>query len=1388
MRATQMTPLAGLFAFLLAACAVEDDASPASSPGAAVEGGSQATSGEAALFELVVEEDGGVIATFGAPNEDGVLGRFIHSSGLTAGLGSNPVGLDRGLGDAGRIVAFRKVGQRVIIEEENWGYQASADNPDERKAVRDSFAKSILWSGGIEDGKGDDRIAVDISGFLTGDVLGIAGQLDRRGQGRYSLDKDRSYVAPEGVLVFPDNVEVDATMTFTAAKPGPEVSATAADGRAATLVQHHSFVRLPPDGYRPRSFDSRTGVIGTSYYDFSAPLAGQVRQAFARRFRLERVDPDLDSGPVKKPIIIYVDRGAPEPIRSALIDGASWWAEAFEAAGFEDAYRVEVLPEGVHPMDVRYNTIQWVHRQTRGWSYGGGVHDPRTGEMLKARVILGSQRVRQDRMIFEGLAGAEKTGSGEADDPIVLSLARIRQLSAHEVGHTLGFAHNFAASSDARASVMDYPAPFVRPADNGGLDFGAAYGVGVGPWDVFSTSWLYRQFPEGADEEAGLEAMVDAAYASGLRFVDDAQGRSVAAAHPAASVWDNGDDPVAMLAETLEVRARALAAFGERSLKPGEPVSRLRQVIAPIYLYHRYQTAAAAKLIGGYAFRHAEAGDQNIAGAPVPAERQRAALAALSVALSPSVLDLSDDVLNLLTPSIDAVNGQGEGEEHLTGQGGAMFDLLSAADAASALVFNAVLHPSRLARVLETHRRDPASLSVGEVFDTLDANVFGLPAEGRRRSIARAVQARYVSSMIDLSINGGAQAEVSAIVDARRLRDHVLLFLERRQVAHFVGDPSVLDLAIRGLDETELVDAREGRQRRDQTDVRSFRRLNRTNSPVVSRVHVANLETGALTRQTTGTKRRQASLVGDLGQRVGLVHELRQLARAVELLHHRRNRLVVDELLRHQRLDVLQAHALLDGALHADQPDAVLVFDQLTDRADAAIAEVVDVVGLTDAVLELDQITNDVENVFAAQRPLVERRVQAEAIVQLEAANPRQVVALRVEEQVVEERGRRLDGRRVARTQTLVDLENRILRRADLVLQQRIAQRGPDVDVLGQQNLDLLDPHFAKAVENIDADFLIAFEDDLAGLLVDDVVRRDPADHLLEHDRDFLDRSGLEIAQGGTRQLAPFLDDDLTVRAANVAARAVAGKLIGLEDLGQLLAVEKDRVLAVEVIEQVLGRHAEGAQQHRRVELATAVDADEEDVARVELEVDPRTAIRDDARRIQQLAAGVRLSLVVVEENSRRSMQLRDDDALGTVDHEGPVLGHQGNLPEVHFLLFDVLDRARAGLLVDVPDHELNRDLEGRRVGHAAFMALLHAVLRIPEVVADELQRGRLVEVLDREHRFEHALQAGVLTLVWRGTVLQKLGVRQLLNLDEIRNIDDSVDLPEIPPQAEVVR
>ncbi|MGO4688343.1 zinc-dependent metalloprotease [Brevundimonas sp. 2YAF1] len=696
-------------------------------------------------------EKGKVLVRLPAPGEGGVLGRYLYQPGLSAGLGMDGVGLDRsGLGQT-QIVAFQKVGNRVLARFENTRFRAVGAGADQQNAVAASFAPSVIWAADVAETHPDGSVTVDLSGFLERDAVNAAGRLKRGRQGTFKPAPTLGYLDLDQTLVFPDNVEFQTVQTFTSDEPGMELSRVAPDARSVTIAVRHSFIRLPDEGFITAPHDPRAGASAQVLVtDFAADLDQPVVSRLARRFRLEKTDPTAARSPVKKPIVFYVDRAAPPAIQQALVEGGNWWAQAFDRAGYIHAFRVELLPEGAHPMDARYNIVSWVHRETRGWSTGTSVNDPRTGEIVRGVVQLGSLRDRQDKMIFEGLVGAAKSGTGGEDDPDRLAYQRLRHLAAHEIGHALGFAHNFAASTFAdRASVMDYPAPWVI-ADGDRLDFSRAYTTGVGAWDGYVVDWLYGDRP-GQDQAARRAALIADGQARGYRFVSDSDTRTLGGAQPYSAMWDNGTDPVAEFANVMAVRKIALDRFGLDNIPDGAAAADLQRVIVPIYLYHRYQTTAVARLIAGVDYRYAVKGDGAETAQVVPADRQRAALDALMQALSPEVLDLRDPLIDLLSSAQSGNTDRQTEIELFAGKTDAVFDPSSAAATASEVVFESLLAPERLNRLVEQQRRDAGQLGLPEVLDRVSSTLGnGVGLSPRQMELRRAVRARYAADLATL--------------------------------------------------------------------------------------------------------------------------------------------------------------------------------------------------------------------------------------------------------------------------------------------------------------------------------------------------------------------------------------------------------------------------------------------------------------------------------------------------------------------------------------------------------------------------------------------------------------------------------------------------------------
>lgn len=707
---------------------------------------------------------------------------LLYLESLPYGVGSNDLGLDRGQVSRARIVRFERIGPKVLLVEPNQEFRSSSDSAAEQLAVTQSFPESVLAGFKVEaaDAGAAGRepvVLVDATDFFVRDAHNVAETLARNKQDAYKLDAARSAIALEATAAFPDNVEVEAILTFAADAVAKSrlLDEVTPDPHALTVREHQAFIALPGPGFVPRRFDPRAGFFDLTYRDYTAPLGSPVDQHLIVRHRLVKEDPACtERCKPLAPIRYYVDRGAPEPIRSALLEGARWWDQAFQAAGWAPGtFQVEVLPEGADPMDVRYNIVQWVHRYTRGWSYGFPVADPRTGEIIKGNVTLGSLRGRQDYLIAEALLSPYDKGGADAAQAAALSamvLARLRLLAAHEVGHTLGLAHNFAASAwphtpAQSVSVMDYPHPWITLDRDGAPDLSQAYGANIGDWDRVAINYGYRQFGTQTQETAGLERILSDSAQSGLVFISDADARAISSAHPYAHMWDNGADPAAELERLLTVRAAALARFGENAIRRRTPMAQLEDTLVPLYLLHRYQVDAAVTEIGGLDYRYQLRGDGAPGPAIVSAEAQQRALTAVLKTLAPEFLTLPEPLLRLLPPRPPGLPATRESFPSRTAPA---FDPISAAECAADLTLAGLFNPQRAARLVEYAARDPGNLTLQAVIDGALAVSGKTPRGGGLiQAVQRAVYVRTVEALLTLAANANAPAEVRAITQAR---------------------------------------------------------------------------------------------------------------------------------------------------------------------------------------------------------------------------------------------------------------------------------------------------------------------------------------------------------------------------------------------------------------------------------------------------------------------------------------------------------------------------------------------------------------------------------------------------------------------------------------------
>jgi hypothetical protein len=684
---------------------------------------------------------------------------FLYVNSLSEGIGSNDIGLDRGQLGNTRVVKFIKAGNKLLLIQPNQYYRAITDNIEEKKSVEQAFAKSILKGFVIKETK-NDKYLVDATSFFIRDAHGVMGRLSAKKQGKYSLDRSRSAVNLERTKAFPKNVEFDVMITFKGVPKGYDIRSVVPTSSSITVNQHHSFIELPDNKYSPRKFDPRSGANAMSYLDYATPVNESIKKRFIYRHRLEKKNPNAAKSEAVEPIIYYLDRGTPEPVRSALLDGARWWNQAFESIGFTNAFQVKMLPEDADLLDVRYNVIQWVHRSTRGWSYGSSVSDPRTGEIIKGHVSLGSLRIRQDFLIAQALQAPYASDDTSDQFALEMALARIRQLSAHEVGHTIGLAHNFAASSKGRSSVMDYPHPTLS-LNNGEVDFTDAYDTKIGDWDKVSIAYSYSEFK--TDEDANLKSILNDAFNNGARFITDQDARPLGSAHAYAHLWDNGSDVSVELENLLLIRKNAIANFSKDNIKSNQPYSVLEDVFVPLYFLHRYQTEGVAKVIGGLDYTYAIKDDGNTIVKRIPGKLERKALASVIKTLSVEELAIPKKILNLFPPR--AFN-YGRTRESFKSKTGVAFDPFGAVETASSMTLGLLLHPERVIRLVQHKSLDSSQLGLVEVLDEVIVNSFQKSnKDPYYQELQNIVNYQVLNHLFHLSSNKNMYWQVNAIVN-----------------------------------------------------------------------------------------------------------------------------------------------------------------------------------------------------------------------------------------------------------------------------------------------------------------------------------------------------------------------------------------------------------------------------------------------------------------------------------------------------------------------------------------------------------------------------------------------------------------------------------------------
>ena len=739
---------------------------------------------------------------------------FLYVYSLSSGIGSNDIGLDRGQLGNEQVVYFKKSGNKLLLVQPNLRYRALTKNALEKKSVEQAFAKSILFGFKIEEEiKG--RYIIDITDFLMQDAHGVVNRLKRTNQGTYSLDKTKSAFDLSRTRAFPQNLEFDVMLTFKGDPKGGYIRSVAPNPGLVTVAQHHSFIALPDEGYKMRKFDPRSGSNAFSFFDYATPVQSSLQKRFISRHRLAKKDPLAEVSEAVEPIIYYLDNGTPEPVRSALLEGGRWWNQAYESIGYKNAFQLKMLPDDADPLDVRYNVIQWVHRSTRGWSYGSSIKDPRTGEIIKGHVSLGSLRIRQDFLIAQALMNKPFATRDDNDNAMLeLALARIRQLSAHEIGHTLGFSHNFAASTNNRSSVMDYPHPYITLKD-GAMDFSEAYDTGIGEWDKITVAYSYADFPKGTSEREGLNQILEKGHQQGLRYISDRDARPMGSAHILGHLWDGGTSASEELERVLKVRAKAIKNFSIDNIRNGEPNTVLEDVFAPLYFFHRYQTEAAAKIIAGLNYNYAVKGDGQIVVEVADKGMQMSAMQSLFKTLDAETIAIPADKLSLFPPR---AIGYGRTRESFNGKTGVSFDALAAAETSADMTLGFLLHPERASRLIQQKSLDAKQLGLDDLFTRLiTATISKSHKDDYLNAVQGSINYRVLFHIMNLAAHKEVHPQVNALaneqlrklrgefmtsddVDVREMARRINKFLEEPEEFKVIPAPKMPDGSPIGMD------------------------------------------------------------------------------------------------------------------------------------------------------------------------------------------------------------------------------------------------------------------------------------------------------------------------------------------------------------------------------------------------------------------------------------------------------------------------------------------------------------------------------------------------------------------------------------------------------------